>query len=578
MRTLPFVLMLAAASLHAQSTVTVDLTVAPGTIDLGPGYASEPAWLYGGSAPGPVIRATVGDTLRVRLRNELPVSTILHFHGQPVRLGMDGTQVISRPEIAPGQEFEYEFTDLAAGTYWYHPHSDMHHQLDAGMYGVLIVDPPASQPDPAFDVEQVIVLDDWSASVTGGTFNGSVLNGRTSDGQIATTVQSGETLRLRIVNCAARTNYVVALDGHAMTVTHSDGNRLQPVTVDAIPIGIGERYDVLVDCNNPGVWSLAASPINNRNTVAVRGVVRYQGEVAADPAPTFVPSNLSSGTLLSYAMLASYWPAAQPITATPDRTYPVAVAQSFGPSGVQWTINGDAWPNVTPFQVATGEVVQFDLTTSTPGLNHYHPMHMHGHFVQIMGTAGGATHPPRKDTVLIAPSGQAGDAYSVQFVADNPGRWLYHCHEMMHMALGMMTTLDYVGDFDGDGRADNDDMEPTLAWPVLTVSDDEAAFQLGGSGTIDFQWQPNALVDVFCATEELPAPLPQAPFGELRIDTTTMIGLGAVVCDAAGVAQLAYALPNAPALQGLRFVLQGAATTGLPGGARISTFQAFTIR
>src|SRR5690606_30615273 len=138
--------------------------------------------------------------------------TILHAHGQPVRLGMDGTQDISRPEIADGQEFTYEWTELEAGTYWYHPHSAQHHQLDSGMYGVLIVDPPSSSPDPLFDVDELVVLDDWDANITGGTFSGHILNGKTSDGQTALSVQNGQQLRLRLVNCAARTNYIVALD------------------------------------------------------------------------------------------------------------------------------------------------------------------------------------------------------------------------------------------------------------------------------------------------------------------------------------------------------------------------------
>ncbi|MCK5941822.1 MAG: multicopper oxidase family protein [Planctomycetes bacterium] len=568
---------LLAATLPAQNIIDATLIADEGTVDLGPGYAAEPAMLYNGLLPGPVIRATEGDTLRVRLINQLDENTILHFHGQPMRLGMDGTQRISRPETPPGQEFTYELDNLAVGTYWFHPHSDNHHQLDGGMYGVLIVDPANPANDPVSDLDQVIALDDWNAQVTGGSYFGHILNGRTSDGQAPILVSQGDKLRLRFSNMAARTNYVVALDGHPMTVTHKDGNRVQPVVTDAIPIGIGERYDVIVDCTNPGVWSLAVAAIQNRSATLVRGVVRYQGQTGADPAPTFVPPNLSSGALLGYAQLASYWPSAHPITAAPDRTYPMALAVQPGPGGGTWTINNEAWPNVTPTDVDYGEIIQFDLTTSTPSPNHIHPMHMHGHFVQLMGTAGGTTHPPLMDTVLIMPSGQPGDAWSCQWLADNPGTWLYHCHEMHHMMRGMMTVVSYVGDFDGDGIPDASDKEPTLSVPVAMISDDQQEFLIGNSGELDFQWQPNEWLCVFASPTELVAPQPMPPHGDLRIDQSNMAFLGMTAVGANGEAQLPYTLPNNLSFVGVRLFVQAVGSSSSLGTARLSVHQAFVV-
>jgi FtsP/CotA-like multicopper oxidase with cupredoxin domain len=569
-------LCLLTAPLAAQTIVSYDITAAPGTVNLGPGYPAEPAQLYGGTVPGPVLRATVGDTLRVRLRNQLGTNTILHVHGQPLRLGMDGVPAISRPEIAPGQEFTYELDNLAAGTYWFHPHSQQHHQLNGGMYGVLIVDPANPASDPAYDIEQVIVLDDWDPSITGGTFAGHILNGKTSDGQSAISVTAGQKLRLRILNAAARTNYIIALDGHQMTVTHKDGNRVQGVATDAIPIGIGERYDVIIDCTNPGVWSLAASTLQNRLSNVVRGIIRYNGQVGPDPTPTAVPANLSSGALLNYGQLASYLPSA--ITATPDRTYPIALSVQPGPGGGQWMINGEQWPAITPTVVSYGETIQFNLTTSTPSPHHVHPMHMHGHFVRLMGTAGGTTHAPMMDTVLIRPSGQPGDAWSVQWLADNPGSWLYHCHEMQHMSLGMMTLVDYNGDYDGDSIADDVDNEPTISGPVLMVSDTESQFQIGNSGAIDMQWQPNEIVSCFMSVFEFAAPVAMPPYGDLRIDSSAMAFLGLVSLDSAGNGQLPYTLPNAPQFIGLRMFLQGVGSSTALGTPRLSLHQAFVVR
>jgi len=576
----PIVLMFSlACALQAQQTVDVTVTAAPGFVDLGPGFLAQPAWLYNGALPGPILRATAGQTLRMRFRNELPESTTVHFHGQPSTVGMDGMEGISRPAVAPGQEFRYELRDLTPGTYWFHPHSAIHHeQLDRGLHGVLIVDPPNSSLDPAFDAEHVVVFDDWSATTTGGSYTGSVCNGKTSLGQNPIQVTPGQRVRLRLVNVAATTNYVVALDGHTLTVTHTDGNRVQPVNVSAIPLGIGERYDVIVQCNNPGIWSLAASTIQNRTATVVRGVVRYAGQLGPDPTPEFVPQNLSTGTLLNYNQLASFWPSNNPISTNPTRRIPIVLSNQMAPGGMSWRINGQAYPNVTPLQVSHGDIVQLDISSTTPGLMMLHPMHLHGHFVQLMGTAGGTSHPPVKDTVLIQRAGQPGSAWSVQFVADNPGRWLYHCHDLMHMMGGMMTLLDYTGDHDGDGIPDAADMEPTLASPVLTIPDSSLAFAPGGSGAIGAQWQPGQWLLYYVALQELPAPNVMAPFGEWNLGPIGLSVLGSATVGPNGSSSLPYSLPAASGLAGFRFVLQALGGTNLPGGIRLSTDQAFTIR
>ena len=397
-------------------TITVDLTAAPGTAQVAPGVSVN-AWLYGGTLPGRVLRASEGQTLRVRFRNDLPEATAIHWHGQPIHLGMDGVPDISRPAIAPGQEFVYELNDLVPGTYWYHPHAHGM-QLDVGLAGFLIVDPAVPANDPTFDLEQTILLDEWSNPLGGG-FTGHLLICRSSDGQSPIAVQPGQRLRLRLLNASAVTSYVVALDGHPMTVTHADGNRVQPVVVQALPIGMGERYDVLVDCNNPGVWSLAAASITNRSQTLVRGVLRYAGQTQAPPPPAYVPANLATGALLSYAQLAAFHPV-PPITPTPQRSFTAALGMSMGPGGMVHTINGQSWPNITPFQVAPGDEVQMTMVnTGMIMMPEYHPMHVHGHFFRLMGTAGGTARPPLKDTILIRPNGQAGSSAQVQIACRN---------------------------------------------------------------------------------------------------------------------------------------------------------------
>jgi FtsP/CotA-like multicopper oxidase with cupredoxin domain len=572
-RLLSLTSVLLAAPLGAQGAVDVTLTLAPGTAQVAPGVSVN-AWLYNGTLPGPTLRVTEGQLLRVRFHNALPESTAIHWHGQPIQLGMDGVPDISRPAVAPGQEFVYELRNLVPGTYWFHPHGH-EMQLDVGAAGLLIVDPANPASDPPFDVEQTIVLDDWPNPL-GGAFAGNLLNGRSSAGQAPIVVQPGQRLRLRVLNAAANRNYVFALDGHALTVTHADGNRVVPVTVQAIPIGIGERWDVLVDCNNPGTWSLAAAPIENRNNTVVRGIVQYAGSTGGMPPGNYVPPNLATGTLLDYAQLAAFHPV-PPISATPQRSYPVVLGMTMGPSGMVHTINGQSWPNVTPLQVLAGEQVQLAFTNAgMPMMPEYHPMHVHGHFFRLLGTAGGTASPPLKDTVLIRPAGQPGSALTVQVAMDNPGRWLLHCHNMEHMASGMMTAVEYGGDADGDGVPDRSDYEPMAAVPVVTIADHALAFAPGATDAVGVQWTPGALFALFVGTD-LPAPVPLPPFGMLALDPLTAALYGAGVTSPQAWLAVPYTLPSNPAIVGTRVAMQGLGLAA-NGALVLSTCQAMTAR
>ena len=556
----------------AAQAVDVTVTAAPGTATVEPGVTVN-AWMYDGTMPGAPIRITEGQTLRVRFRNQLPEATMIHWHGQPVPLGMDGVPTFSRPSVAPGQEFLYELPSLVPGTYWFHPHGQ-EMQLDLGMASALIVDPANPANDPPSDVDHTILLDEWSNPLGGG-WTGHLLNGKSSNGQTPIVVQAGRRLRLRFINASAVTNYVVALDGHPMTVTHADGNRVQPVVVQAIPIGIAERYDVIVDCNNPGTWSLAVASLTNRSSTLVRGIVQYAGQTQTPPAPTYVPPNLATGTLLTYAQLASFFPV-QPLTATPNRTFPAVLGMTMGPGGMLNTINGQAYPNVTPMQVALNDQVEITFTNTTMGTGQYHPMHMHGHFFRLAGTAGGTQFPPVKDTVLVAPMGMAGSSVTVQMTANNPGRWLLHCHNMMHMANGMMAIVEYQGDSDGDGLLDRADYEPGRALPVVTIPDDALQFAPGGAGVISMQWTPGQITGLFFGPQ-LPAPVAVAPFGAVWLDPLQLAPFGVAIAGANALASYAYVIPNNPALSGLRTGLQGLGTTTLPAGLVASTFQSFGV-
>jgi hypothetical protein len=195
-------------------------------------------------------------------------------------------------------------------------------------------------------------------------------------------------------------------------------------------------------------------------------------------------------------------------------------------------------------------------------------MHVHGHFFRLMNTAGGTLRPPVKDTILIRPVGQAGSSAVVQMLMDNPGRWVFHCHDMEHMATGMMTSIEYSGDSDGDGVEDRRDLEPGAAIPITTVSDQAAAFRPGASGGVVTQWTSGQAVALLV----FPA------FGVLHLDPAAIFYLGAAVADVQHRAVVPYSIPPDQNLIGLRLPMQTLATTMLAGGLRLGSMQAMTVR
>ena len=143
--------------------IDVELTAAETTLGLVDGVETQ-VWAYNGTVPGPALRATLGDTVRVTVRNDLDAATTIHWHGIRVPNDMDGVPGVNQPRIESGDTFVYEFTPPDAGTYWYHSHTDGSQQLERGLYGSIVVDDPG---DTGYDVDEVWILDDWLLDDTG---------------------------------------------------------------------------------------------------------------------------------------------------------------------------------------------------------------------------------------------------------------------------------------------------------------------------------------------------------------------------------------------------------------------------
>ncbi len=452
-----------AARPHTGRTVPVKLSPGRAEIDLGGTRAAT--FAYGDAVPGPLIRANVGDELAVTVKNRLNHSASIHWHGIALRNDMDGASPAS-PDIDAGADFVYRFSVPHPGTYWAHPHTGL--DADTGLYLPIVVDDPAEPA--AYDTEWVVALDDWTdgigsspqqiydglhrgsmpgmggmpgmrgmhgmGGVGGSTLLGGdagdvsypyyLINGRIPAAPTTFGAKPGQRVRIRIINAGSDTAFRVALAGHRMTVTHTDGFPVKPTDVDAVLLGMGERYDVLVTVGD-GVFPLVA--LAEGKDALARALLSTG--VGTAPGAGYRPPELDRqvGTVDMFT-------AATEVdlgSAKPDIT--LSADLSGGMMSYNWTINGRPFAETEPLTVTQGQ--RATLTFNNMSMM-WHPMHLHGHTFQVLKSGG--SRGPRKDTVIVQPMRRL----TVELVADNPGEWMLHCHNTYHQEAGMMTSLNYT--------------------------------------------------------------------------------------------------------------------------------------
>jgi FtsP/CotA-like multicopper oxidase with cupredoxin domain len=428
----------------------VRLVAAPGEVDVGGQPYST--WLYNGQFPGPEIRVKEGERLRVAVENRLPEPTTVHWHGIPVPNPMDGVPGVTQSPIEPGDTFVYDFIADVAGSYLYHSHVGL--QIDRGLIGSLVVE--EKTPRAAYDREYTVVLDDFlpgppkpldaasSRAAPGGRmgrgmmggmmgmmgnlvppYAGLLINGRPPQVPPVFETKRGERVRLRLLNPSGATTYRVAIAGHRMTVLSTDGQPVEPLAVDALTIGMGERYDVLVEANNPGAWTVMAVSVD-ADLPPARAVLKYADAAVASPPIDAFPEGLRAGRLLDVFDLRAVEASD---SRTPDRTIDLTLSGGMMMS-TAWTIDGQAYPDADPIEIHEGERIRIRMVNHSMML---HPMHLHGHFFRTGDVV--------KDTVIVPP--HMGRA-SLDFTADNPGDWFFHCHNIYHMESGMARVLRYA--------------------------------------------------------------------------------------------------------------------------------------
>lgn len=228
-----------------------DLTADEIKWEVSPGEVKQ-AWAYNGMVPGPQINAELGDRVRIVLHNKLAEPTTIHFHGMTVPADMDGVPAISQDAVLPGESFTYEFTIRNTGSNMYHSHFDAAKQVPMGLLGAFVV---ADKNDPRVDADTTMVLNDGPLGFT--------LNGKGFPATAPTVVGRGQTVRIRYMN-EGLLIHPMHLHGMPQKVIAKDGHLLaHPYMADTVLVGPGERYDVLVDATEPGIWAFHCHVLNH---------------------------------------------------------------------------------------------------------------------------------------------------------------------------------------------------------------------------------------------------------------------------------------------------------------------------
>jgi FtsP/CotA-like multicopper oxidase with cupredoxin domain len=445
----------------------ITLTITPVTVELTPTLAISTTG-YNGTAPGPILRMREGVPRIVDVVNDTDVPEQVHWHGLLIPAELDGADEEGTPPVQPHGRRRYQFTPKPAGTRWYHTHTmamtDLHRGSYTGQFGFLMVD--AGNDPGRYDQEVFLALRDWEPFLSGQIADTdsqadsqaqqwpqpekpAVLDTRPNGLEVSAALYSindkalgaGEPIRVRagqrvlfhLLNASAIENRSIALPGHQFQVLALDGNPVpSPQPVDQILLGPGERVDASVDMNRPGVWIMGA-PENDIRNAGLGVVVEYANQQRGPE--WFQPGRLAwDYTLFGETAVG---------VAASARTAPDTIEMVFekvpGAYGKfnGFLVNGKPYPHGREFVLHQGRRYRLVLRNRT---NDAHPLHLHRHLFEIVEIYGKATAGIMKDTVVVPSYGRA----VVEFVADQPGLTLFHCHIQQHMDYGFKALFRYA--------------------------------------------------------------------------------------------------------------------------------------
>lgn len=430
----------------------------------------------------------VGTPFRVELRNGIGQDTLIHWHGLTPPYQQDGVPGLSAPPVPPGGTAQYDFPLTFPGTFWMHSHQGLQEQslmsapliirdqkgTDRQEVVLMLHDFSFKSPEEIFaglrhgtasgttmdmgmnhaqmadgDMQGMAMGDGAGSSqgsdIAMGTMDGHsagmamdlndvaydafLANDRTLADPEVVRVEPRGRLLLRVINASAASNFQIDLGQVRARLVAVDGRPIQPLMGAAFPIAMAQRLDLELDlaADQTVVPILAGLEGERKRTgivlATVNGPVRKLPELATASVP---PLDFAFEQRLRAVMPLPPKPA--------DHVHRVALTGSM--QDYVWEINGRVYGHDQPLMVTRGQRVELVMTNQTMMS---HPMHLHGHAFQVVDFNGKRFTGAVRDTVLVPPQ----QSVTVAFDADNPGRWAFHCHNLYHMAAGMMTTVQY---------------------------------------------------------------------------------------------------------------------------------------
>jgi len=413
----------------------VTLTAKQATVALASGKTVE-AWTYNGQIPGPELRFREGELIEVTLVNEdIAGGATIHWHGLDVPNAEDGVAGATQNAVMPGEQHVYRFRAEQVGTFWYHSHQHSKEAVQKGLFGSLIVE-PAHEGTGSSTPAETGVPDVKDITVITHRWDDTGLAIGDSDIVRRETVNPGTPIRVRLINTDDWVQQRYELHGAPFRVTAVDGASLggadnELLTDTYLTLPTGGRYDIeFVMPEQPVYLSVG----NNRKL----GVILSPDGSDAMPAfaqarTEFDPLHYGTSAPLPWSLDEGF-----------DRSFEIVLDNKLGFFNGQlnmlYTMNGEVFPDTPMLMVREGELVK---TTIVNRGSVEHPMHLHGHHMLVLSKNGEAAtgSPWWSDTLDVRP----GDVYEVAFLANNPGLWMDHCHNLTHAAIGMTMHLMYEG-------------------------------------------------------------------------------------------------------------------------------------
>jgi FtsP/CotA-like multicopper oxidase with cupredoxin domain len=448
--------------------VDYTLRIATGLVELAPDHIASTT-LYNGQFPGPLVRLREGKRVVVDVRNDTDTPELVHWHGQMIPSDVDGAAEEGTPYVPAHGMRRIAFVPKPSGFRFYHTHvvagGDLNRGTYTGQAGPVYIE-PVNNPG-AYDREVFLVLKEFLPSFSQGgdmamdflvgapikqlqdigkqadeQFKGAKgyevsydlfgINGKMLGHGEPIRVKQGEHILFHVLNASAGEIRSLALPGHTFRIIALDGNPVPtPADVPALWLGTAERISAVVEMKHPGIWvmgdlndddrghgmGIVVEYANNNGKSQWRKPKSYQWDYTIFGKPSAAPTS-------------------------PDETIDVTVVKHNGAlNGFnQWLLSGEAFSMETmkpTYTVHEGRRYRFRFRNASDDI---HPLHLHRHSFELVRVGGKPTAGVIKDVVMLG----GFQEVEFDFVADNPGPTLFHCHQQLHMDFGFMALINYT--------------------------------------------------------------------------------------------------------------------------------------